>query len=124
MDMKLNKNVKTTMEMNVLRCQCVEGVQKELAVYLAAYNLVRLAILRAAEAIHVSPHRVSFVDAMRWLSARLLGLSGVARFIINPDRAGRTQLRVIRRRRQHYLFLKKPRREMEAELAENAAKRC
>jgi hypothetical protein len=32
-------------------------------------------------------------------------------------------LRVIRRRLQHYLFLKKPRREMEAEMAEKAAKK-
>jgi hypothetical protein len=41
-------HLKTTMGMNVLRCQTVDGVRKELAVYLAAYNLVRLAILGAA----------------------------------------------------------------------------
>jgi len=118
------KHMKTTMHMNVFRCERAQGVQKELAVYLAAYNLVRLTILRAAETIHVSPHRISFVDAMRWLAARLLGLPGVGRLIVNPDRTGRTQLRVIRRRRQNYPLLMKPRREMEAELAEKAAKKC
>jgi hypothetical protein len=116
------KHMKTTMKMSVLRCKSVDGVMKELAVYLAAYNLVRLAILQAAEKMHVSPHRVSFVDAMRWLLARMLGLTGVGRLIVNPDRRGRTQLRVIRRRRQNYSLLMKPRRELEAEMAEKAAK--
>ena len=111
-------HLKTTMKMNVLRCKTVEGVMKELAVYLAAYNLVRLAMLKAAEEQGVSPHRISFVDAMRWLVARMLGLRGVGRLIVNPDRAGRSQLRVIRRRLKEYDLLKKPRREAEAEMAE------
>ncbi|HEY2419205.1 MAG TPA: IS4 family transposase, partial [Steroidobacteraceae bacterium] len=110
-------HLKTTMGMNALRCQTVDGVRKELAVYLAAYNLVRLAVLRAARAQGVSPRRVSFIDAMRWLAARLLGLRGVGRLIVNPDRTGRSQLRVIRRRYKQYDLLRKPRREMEAEIA-------
>jgi hypothetical protein len=118
------KHLKTTMKMTVLRCKSVDGVMKELAVYLAAYNLVRLAMLRAAESMHVSPHRISFVDAMRWLLARILGLPGVGRLIINPVRAGRVQLRVIRRRRQNHPLLMKPRRELEAEIAKKAAKKA
>jgi hypothetical protein len=108
-------HLKTTMKMNVLRCKTVDGVRKELAVYLAAHNLVRLAMLRAAERQGVSPHRVSFVDAMRWLLARALGLPGVERLIVNPDRAGRVQLRVIRRPTKQYPLLRKPRREAEAD---------
>jgi hypothetical protein len=111
-------HLKTTMGMNVLRCQTPDGVRKELAVYLAAYNLVRLAILAAARAQGVSPRRVSFVDAMRWLAARLLGLPGVARLIVNPDRTGRSQLRVIRRRHKQYDLLRRSRRETEARNAE------
>jgi len=107
-------HLKTTMGMNALRCQTVDGVRKELAVYLAAYNLVRLAILAAARAQVVSPRRVSFVDAMRYVAARILGLPGVGRLIVNPDRTGRTQLRVIRRRYKQYDLLRKPRRETEA----------
>jgi hypothetical protein len=106
------------MGMNVLRCQTPDGVRKELAVYLAAYNLVRLAILAAARSQRVSPRRVSFVDAMRWLAARLLGLPGVARLVVNPDRTGRSQLRVIRRRYKQYDLLRRPRRQTEAEIAE------
>jgi hypothetical protein len=110
-------HLKTTMGMNALRCRTVDGVRKELATYLAAYNLVRLAVLAAARAQRVSPRRVSFVDAMRWLAARLLGLRGVGRLIVNPDRAGRHQLRVIRRRYKQYDLLRKPRRETEAQIA-------
>jgi len=114
-------HLKTTMKMNVLRCQTVQGVSKELAVYLAAYNLVRLAMLAAAQRQRVSPERVSFVDAQRWLLVRLLGLPGVGRLIVNPDRAGRSQLRVIRRRLKQYDLLRKPRREEEAERAAKQA---
>ena len=116
-------HLKTTMGMNTLRCQTVDGVLKELAVYLAAYNLVRLAVLNAARAQHVSPRRISFVDAMRWLAARLLGLAGVSRLIVNPDRSGRWQLRVIRRRYKQYDLLRKPRRETEAQIAAKQGKK-
>ena len=109
-------HLKTTMNMNVLRCTTVDGVKKELAVYLAAYNLVRLVMLAAAQRQQVSVDRVSFVDAMRWLLARMLGLTGVRRLIVNPTRRGRSQLRVIRRRLKEYDLLKKPRREAEAEI--------
>lgn len=111
-------HLKTTMGMNALRCQTLDGVRKELAVHLAAYNLVRLAILAAARAQGVTPRRVSFVDAMRWLAARLLGLPGVARLIVNPDRTGRSQLRVIRRRYKQYDLLRRSRRDTEAQNAE------
>lgn len=115
------KHIKTTMKMNVLRCKSVDGVKKELAVYLAAYNLVRLTMLRAAEKMHVSAHRVSFVDAMRWLLARILGLPGVGRLIVNPERPGRSQLRMIRRRTKQYELMRRTRREHEAEIAEKQA---
>ena len=61
--------LKTTMKMNVLRCKTVDGVMKELAVYLTVYNLVRLEMLKAAARQGVSPDRISFIDALR----RLIG---------------------------------------------------
>jgi Transposase DDE domain len=110
-------HLKTTMNMNVLRCTTLDGVTRELAMYLAAYNLVRLAMLAAAQRQQVSVDRISFADAMRWLLARILGHSGVQRLIVNPHRPGRSQLRVIRRRLKEYPLLKKSRREAEAEIA-------
>ena len=105
-------HLKTTMRMNVLKCQSVDGVQKELAVYLLVYNLVRLAMLRRARARGVSVGRVSFADALRWVCSRMLGLSGVAELIINPLRAGRREPRVIRRRMKEYNLMKRPRAEL------------
>lgn len=110
-------HLKTTMNMNVLRCKTLAGVMKELAVYLVVYNLVRLAILKAAARQKVDAWRISFVDAMRWLAARMIGLSGVDQLIVNPVRPGRCQLRVIRRRLKPYDLLNRPRRQKEAELA-------
>jgi hypothetical protein len=105
-------HLKTTMRMNVLKCQSVEGVLKELAVYLLVYNLVRLAMLRHAQERGVTIARVSFVDALRWLCCRMLGLAGVAALLINPDRPGRREPRVIRRRLKEYNLMKRPRAEL------------
>jgi hypothetical protein len=115
-------HLKTTMKMNQLKCKTVDGVMKELAIFFAVYNLVRLAMLLAAARQKVDAARVSFVDALRFLQAQILGLRGVARLIINPDRRGRPQLRVIRGRLKEYDLLTKPRREMERQIAENQLK--
>lgn len=117
-------HLKTTMKMNVLRCKSVDGVKKELAVYLAAYNLVRMATLKAAQTQRVAVHRISFIDAQRRLLMQMLGLSGVARLIVNPGRRGRCQLRVIRRRSKKYPLLTKPRHQVEAELAQTQEVTC
>jgi hypothetical protein len=114
-------HLKTTMNMNALRCKTVDGVMKEMILYLAVYNLIRLIMLRAAAAQKVEPSRISFVDAMRQLAARIVGLEGVERLIANPNRTGRRQLRVIRRRRKEYDVLVASRRETEAKHARKQA---
>lgn len=95
--------------MNMLKCRTVGGVEKGLAVYLLAYNLIRPAMLRAAARQNVAAGRVSFADAARWLACRMLGLDGVDDLIVNPDRRGRCQLRVIRGRMKAYDLLVRPR---------------
>lgn len=110
-------HLKTSMKMNTLRCKTVAGVMKELAIYLAVYNLIRLMMLRAAEVQHVEALRISFIDAMRLVAARLIGLEGVAWLITNPARLGRCQLRVLRRRPKEYPTLVQSRRATEAENA-------
>jgi hypothetical protein len=114
-------HLKTTMKMNVLKGQSLEVVARELAVYLLVYNLVRLAMLKAAEAQRVSVWRISFVDAYRWLCCRMLGLSGVAELIVNPTRPGRWEPRVVRRRPKEHRLMTKPRDELKAAIrAEDA----
>jgi hypothetical protein len=105
-------HLKTTMKMNVLKCQSEDGVMKELAVYLLAYNLVRLAMLKAAEQQRVSVQRISFIDALRYLCCRMLGLSGVEQLLTNPYRPGRREPRVIRRRLKEYNLVKLQREEL------------
>jgi hypothetical protein len=105
-------HLKTTMKMNVLKCKTLDGVLKELAIYLLVYNLVRLAMLRAAQDQIVGAERISFIDALRWLACQALGLTGVAKLIINPHRPGRWEPRVLRRRMKPYDLLTQPRAEL------------
>lgn len=104
-------HLKTTMGMDVLKCKSVEGVLKELAVFVLVYNLVRLVMLRAAQRQKVPADRISFIDALRWLrDARDGGV--VMALIVNPKRPGRVEPRVIKRRMKEYPLLKRPRDEL------------
>jgi hypothetical protein len=64
-------HLKTTMGMDVLHSQTVDGVVKEMIVFALVYNLVRLVMLAAAERQQMPLKRISFVDALRWLHASL-----------------------------------------------------
>lgn len=103
-------HAKTTLGMATPRCKTTDGVMKELAVYLIVYNLIRLQMLAWAKQESLDDvRRVSFIDAVRYLTALALGLRGVETPILNPARPGRRQLRVLRRRPKHYPLLTQPR---------------
>jgi len=102
-------HLKTTMGLSVLKCQTVAGIQRELLVHLLVYNLIRLAMLHSAANQSVSTQRISFIDAMRYLAARLQGLPAIASLLCVPHRPGRSQPRVIRRRMKPYDLLMEPR---------------
>ena len=108
------RHIKTDMKMDVLRCETVEGVLKELAVYCLAYNLVRSAMAESARLQGVSPDRVSLVDAVRWL----IGVeeADVSVLVVNPRRPGRVEPRVKKRRPKQYMRMTKPRSELRKEL--------
>ena len=55
--------------MDVLRCETEAGVLKELIAFAIVYNLVRAVMLEAGRRQQMSPDRISFVDALRWLSS-------------------------------------------------------
>lgn len=98
------------MKMDQLKCHSQDGVLKELMVYVLVYNLVRAAMAAAAAAAArqgVSPERISFVDALRWLAARLPAES--MRLVVNPNRPGRCCPRVQKRRPKAYPFMTRPR---------------
>jgi hypothetical protein len=101
------KHIKTSMKMDVLRCETVEGVLKELAVFCLAYNLVRSVMAESAGLQGVAPDRVSLVDALRWL----IGVeeADASVLVVNPSRPGRVEPRVAKRRPKQYMRMTEPR---------------
>jgi hypothetical protein len=108
------RHLKQTLGMDHLRCETVEGVLKELAMFALAYNLVRLAMHVSAWLQGVAPERISFVDALRWLGAEGSGKM-LARLKVNPWRPGRYEPRVRKRRPKQFPLMKKPREELRQE---------
>lgn len=63
------RTIKATLQMDVLRCKSQPMVEKEIAVCLLAYNLVRWAVAKAAVLSDVLPRALSFSGAKRILNA-------------------------------------------------------
>jgi hypothetical protein len=111
------KHLKTTTKMDVLRCETVAGVSKELLMFALVYNLVRVVMLEASRRQGVPVARVSFVDALRWLSEARAG-DALPKLVVNPDRADRYEPRVKKRRPKQYSLMTKPRSELRKALLE------
>jgi hypothetical protein len=106
------RHLKTTMRMDVLRCQSVQGVLKELTMFLLVYNLVRMTMLQAAQRQGVPPDRISFVDALRWLATAQPG-DELTNLVVNPLRPGRFEPRHRKRRpKGPYPWLKQHRKKL------------
>jgi hypothetical protein len=105
------KALKQTMKMDVLKCKRVDGVLKELTMYALAYNLVRVTMCQAAAAQGVEVERISFIDALRWLSDTSEETE-LPELVVNPERPHRYEPRVRKRRPKPYPVMKKPRAEL------------
>ncbi len=103
--------LKQTLGMDVLHCRTVAGVMKEMLIFVMVYNLVRLVMLRSAEQQGVKPDRISFIDTLRWLCF-MASDEPIPDLLINPHRPGRHQPRVIKRRKDRYSHMTKPRQEL------------
>ncbi len=102
-------HIKTTLKMDVLHCETVRGIQKELHMFLLVYNLVQMVILEAAQKQGVPPDRISFVDALRWLATAQPG-DELRELVVNPRRPGRLEPRVRKRRpKGPYPLMMRPR---------------
>jgi len=109
------KYIKITMKMDVLHCETVEGVLKELAMFALVYNLVRSVTTESARAQGVAPERISVIDTIRWL----IGIEGdgdVTVLMVNPARPGRVEPRVVKRRPKQYYRMTVPRAELRKKL--------
>lgn len=105
------RHLKQTMKMDILRCETVAGVEKELALFVLVYNLVRRVMEEAGRRQGVAAERISFVDAWRWLQEARPG-DELPPLVVNPDRPGRVQPRVRKRRPKEYPLMKRPRAEL------------
>jgi len=109
------RHLKTTMKMDILRSQSVAGIEKELWMFLIVYNLVRLVMLEAAQAQAKPVQRISFADGLHWLRHGNLD-DALPRLRLIPDRPGRLEPRVVKRRSTKYRLLTKPRSIMQKAL--------
>jgi hypothetical protein len=112
-------HLKTTMRMEVLHCKTVPGVLKELTIFAIVYNLVRVVMCQSSTLQHIGVERISFLDALRWLSASSTGLPLLA-LIVNPARPYRIEPRVKKRRSKSFPLMIKPRQVLRQQLVQPA----
>jgi len=121
------------MQMEVLRCKSPQMVQKEIAVHLLAYNLVRAVMAQAAFLGHVLPRQLSFKTALQLIRAFDESLrhaprgrlsfrqaclrAGIAQSRL-PHRPGRVEPRAVKRRPKPHPLLTQPRHILKAALVE------
>jgi hypothetical protein len=123
--------IKITMGMDILRCKTPAMVRKEMWTCLLAYNLIRRAMLQAAQGAGASPRALSFCAALQAITAswQVLASSGdeaAARLVAVEldnltaytigDRPGRVEPRAVKRRPKPHKLLLKPRDQARAEL--------
>jgi DDE family transposase len=104
------RHLKQTLHLDVLRSKTVEGVPKELCLIALADNLVRLVRVEAARRQEVQPDRISFLDALRWLSNARPGEPLRKRKV--HRRRHRVEPRVRKRRPKGYPLMRRPRAEL------------
>jgi len=101
------RDLKTTMGLEVLKCKTLNGILKELYVFALVYNLVMAIRFRVARQMGLCPARLSFVDALRHVCVH--GWTVPQTLVINPERPGRWQPRVVKRRAKPHPLMTKPR---------------
>jgi Transposase DDE domain len=111
------RHLKQTLRLDVLKCQTEPGVRKEICMLVLVYNLVRLVMVEAARRQDVEPDRISFVDALRWLTQAKSG-EDLRPLLVNPRRH-RVEPRVRKRRPKQYPLMKRPRAELRQALMGN-----
>jgi hypothetical protein len=109
------RHLKTTMEMEILHCKTVEGVQKELWIFILIYNLLRAVMVAAAKRQQVAVSRISFASALHWMQSAREG-DALLRLAVVPYRPNRIEPRAVKRRPKEYDRLTRPRNIMQAEL--------
>ena len=126
------KHIKTTLGMDILRSKTPEMVHKEIYAYLLAYNLLRTVMWFAGTTHEVNPLRLSlqgarqhlhnfcselkdaFTPKRKRLYQTMLAL--IAHKLV-PERKGRAEPRVRKRRPKSYPLMKQPRQTLNQQVA-------
>ncbi len=129
------RSIKSTLQMDELRCKTPELVRKEIWMHILAYNLIRTIIAQAAATHGLLPRSVSFKGASQTLEAfqpvidlqashgpahRLQLYQNVLDAIAThrvADRPDRFEPRVKKHRRNHYGWLTRPRADVKRDMA-------
>lgn len=120
------RDIKTTLGLDVLRCQSPELIEKEVWLQVIAYNLVRALMLEAAWTHGVELARLSFkgtVDTLRqWtplFAPAMFAFKRARQELLRiiaadqvPNRPNRVEPRARKRRPKSYQLLTKPRHQM------------
>jgi hypothetical protein len=132
------RSIKSTMQMDDLRCKTPKLVRKEIWTHVLAYNLIRTVMAQAAATHDLTPRSISFKGAIQTLEAfqpvieyqsaqgtahRLRIYQDLLRAIAThrvADRPDRFEPRLIKRRRNHFECLTKPRSEVKRIMAKGA----
>jgi hypothetical protein len=128
------RSIKSTMQMDDLRCKTPQLVRKEIWTHVLAYNLIRTVMAQAAATHDLVPRSISFKGAIQTLEAfqpvielqttrgsahRLRIYQDLLQAIAThrvADRPDRFEPRLKKRRRNHYGWLTKPRSEVKRQI--------
>ncbi len=130
------RDIKTTMGMDILRCQTPDMIRKEILMHFIAYNCIRRLMCEAAKEMDLKVRVVSFkgsVQALRNWEPHLnqANISRTERFRLIRDlysamtntpilqRPGRSEPRCLKRRKKNYQLMTSPRHEMREILHRN-----
>jgi hypothetical protein len=119
------RDIKTSMGMEVLRCQSPGMIHKELEMFFIAYNLIRACLIQASQRYDAQVQRLSFkgtVDGVRQFSVAMAQarsgkkqkelfdrlLQTIAADLV-PERPGRREPRAVKRRPKPCAWLTQPR---------------
>jgi hypothetical protein len=118
------RHIKQTLNLDHLRCKSPEMVEREFWVTLLGYNLVRKVMCEATTVAGVLPRRLSFTRTCAhvlemWLYLGLAPRGGnlweLLRYLgalVVPERPGRFEPRVLKRRQHSYPKMKMPRKKL------------
>ena len=126
------RDIKVTMDMDRLRTQTPARVRAELAMFLVGYNLIRTVMFDAAKRSEVRLEQLSFKSALvrfglwcarlrhgtrlvAWLRGYPAMLKDLARDL-TPDRSGRYEPRVVKRRPKPFPRMQQPRQILREQL--------